>query len=93
MSWGARIRKYEPGSTIHDLQFLISELVTDNYVFVRGKAMHPAVVMNWSLTTLRCLTRGGVVQVARVTKEWKAVNERALSDARVNDDEFEEVVF
>lgn len=74
MSWGrpTRVRKYRPGAQMLGIFDLISAFNQGRYVFVRGKAYHPAVLRNWSLASLEGICRYGGARVAEITPEWMA---------------------
>lgn len=52
----------------------VSEIECDKYLWVRGKPVNPRWAAHWSLAMLSCLCRGGVIQRAELTEEWKSKN-------------------
>lgn len=99
MTWGStkKIRKYREGFRVTDVIDLIAELRACRYVFVRGKAYHPAVLRNWSLASLECACRYGNARTAELTPAWidaegvKAMALAAHEEAAAIDHEFAEV--
>ncbi len=97
MTWGnsRRIKKYHPGIRILGIFEMIAALHHGRYVFVRGKAYHPAVLRNWSLASLEGVSRHGDARIAELTPEWIDAEAARRSDAedgaRVLDTEFAEV--
>lgn len=96
MTWGGakKIRKYREGARVGSIFDMIAALHTDRYVFVRGKAYHPAVLRNWSLISLEAACRYGA-RIAELTPAWietEAVKAmEAAEKARGIDSEFVEV--
>lgn len=97
MTWGSakKTRKYREGVRIESIYEMIGALHSDHYVFVRGKAFHPAVLRNWSLASLEGACRYGNARIAELTPEWIDAEAckrlRAIENAAAMDVEFTEV--
>lgn len=72
MSWekSNKIRKYRQIGEPLDQRQAIDAILNGDYLIVRGKPMHPSVLVNWSLTTLRCFCGWRAVYRAGITREW-----------------------
>jgi hypothetical protein len=77
MAWGksTNVRKYRPGVRILGIFEMIVVLDAGKYVFVRGRAYHPAVLNNWSLGSLKSACLYSDARIAELTPEWIAAEE------------------
>lgn len=88
MSWEIKPKKFVTGSKITDIHTAIDHLLAGKYLIVRGKPMHPRVLMNWSVATLRGAATYGTIYEAQPNPSYRP---HPPTEPDIKNYEFEEI--
>lgn len=67
----AKQRKYLEGQRVQSMTEVLLAIDRGEYLMVRGKPTHPAVVVNYSVATLRGFVENGYVNLATINPLYR----------------------
>ena len=74
--WQQKQKKYLQGRRLPNVEAVLRELRRGNYVMFHGKAMHPAVLGNWSIWNIENCAQHKAMHATKLNPKYVAPERR-----------------